>query len=244
MTLQVDAVCPGLLVLPDTYFPGWKATVNGEKQTIYATDGAFRGVTVPQGSSRVEFRYELRAFPLGIAIAIAGLVTFMVVWLVSVWRRRREVNPRVGDGSPPGEPTVGGNDPAERVDVRRAEFVGMRREVRPRIPRCADQLSRDAVALLRGEEDSQTSSKLERCSPTRSLLERTLVRGRADALWAGMDDVVEEPRVERARRDRIDVNPGSTHSSASVSANRTTPAFDAAYAPRRGRGAVAPPPES
>jgi uncharacterized membrane protein YfhO len=79
-----------LLVLPDTFFPGWKATVNGEERMIYATDGAFRGVTVPEGRSQVEFRYEPRAFPIGIAIAVAGLAAFAVVWLVSVWRRRRE----------------------------------------------------------------------------------------------------------------------------------------------------------
>jgi hypothetical protein len=46
-------------------------------------------VTVPQGASQVEFRYEPRAFPLGIAIAVAGLVAFVAVWLVSGWRRRR-----------------------------------------------------------------------------------------------------------------------------------------------------------
>jgi hypothetical protein len=86
VTLQVDAACPGLLVLPDTYFPGWRATVNGEEQTIYPTDGAFRGVTVPEGSSRVEFRYEPRAFPIGIVLAVTGLAGFAVAWLVS--RRR------------------------------------------------------------------------------------------------------------------------------------------------------------
>jgi hypothetical protein len=86
VTLQVDAACPGLLVLPDTYFPGWKATVNGDEQTIYPTDGAFRGVAVPEGSSRVEFRYEPRAFPIGIVLAVTGLAGFAVAWLVS--RRR------------------------------------------------------------------------------------------------------------------------------------------------------------
>jgi hypothetical protein len=90
VTLRVEAACPGLLVLPDTYFPGWKATVNGEEQPIYATDGAFRGVTVPKGTSEVQFRYQPRAFPLGIALALAGLVGFALVWLVSRWRRRSE----------------------------------------------------------------------------------------------------------------------------------------------------------
>ena len=38
-------------------YPGWRATVNGRPQTIFPTDGALRGVTVPEGTSRVEFRY-------------------------------------------------------------------------------------------------------------------------------------------------------------------------------------------
>ena len=63
VSVRVEAACPGLLVLPDTYFPGWKATVNGRQAPIYATDGAFRGVPVPEGTSRVEFRDEPRTLP-------------------------------------------------------------------------------------------------------------------------------------------------------------------------------------
>lgn len=88
VTLRVRAACPGLLVLPDTYYPGWQATVNGRAQTIHPTDGAFRGVTVPEGESTVEFRYEPRAFPIGIALALIGLAVFAVVWIVSWWRKR------------------------------------------------------------------------------------------------------------------------------------------------------------
>ena len=35
---------------------------------------------VPKGTSRVEFNYEPRAFPLGIALAVAGLIEFIGVW--------------------------------------------------------------------------------------------------------------------------------------------------------------------
>ena len=59
VSLRVETACPGLLVLPDTYFPGWKATVNGREETIYPTDGAFRGVIVPEGN--VARRIPLRA---------------------------------------------------------------------------------------------------------------------------------------------------------------------------------------
>jgi Bacterial membrane protein YfhO len=89
VTLRVQAACAGLLVLPDTYFPDWRATVNGRDRRIYATDGAFRGVTVPKGTSRVEFRYEPPAFTIGIALALAALAGFVGIGLVSWWRGRR-----------------------------------------------------------------------------------------------------------------------------------------------------------
>src|SRR3989440_671014 len=50
--LEVPAGAPGLLVLTDAYFPGWRATVNGRPAPIMPTDVAFRAscsaVTPPQ----------------------------------------------------------------------------------------------------------------------------------------------------------------------------------------------------
>jgi hypothetical protein len=89
VAVRVIAACAGLLVLPDTYFPGWKATVNGRSRTVYPTDGAFRGVVVPDGTSRVVFRYEPWAFPIGIVLAVAGLAGFVLVALVAWGRGRR-----------------------------------------------------------------------------------------------------------------------------------------------------------
>ena len=86
--LRVHAACPGLLVLPDAYFPGWKATVNDRETPIYPTNGALRGVLVPKGTSRVEFRYEPREFTAGIGVGLVGLGAFAVVALVLYWGRR------------------------------------------------------------------------------------------------------------------------------------------------------------
>jgi hypothetical protein len=96
VALRVETACPGLLVLPDIYYPGWKAFVNGRDQRIYATDGALRGVFVPPGTSHVEFRYEPRQLPIGLALAIGGLVVFLVVWVVPRWRVRRRRLLRAG----------------------------------------------------------------------------------------------------------------------------------------------------
>jgi uncharacterized membrane protein YfhO len=75
--------------------------VNGRNEKIYPTNGAFRGVLVPQGTSRVVFSYEPRAFPIGIVIAIAGLAGFALIALVA-WGRRRTTPLRaepVGSGT-------------------------------------------------------------------------------------------------------------------------------------------------
>ena len=93
VALHVDAGCGGVLVLPDVYFPGWTATVNGEDRTVYATDGAFRGVVVPKGASRVEFRYEPRAFRIGTAFGAAALAVFLAAGVVSIRRRRASAHP-------------------------------------------------------------------------------------------------------------------------------------------------------
>ena len=93
VSLRVEAACPGLLVLSDTYYPGWKATVNGRDRTIYPTNGTFRGVTVPEGISDVEFRYEPRALALGVVLAVSGLMSFTAIWLASAWRNRNRRSP-------------------------------------------------------------------------------------------------------------------------------------------------------
>src|SRR5262249_1821555 len=57
VALRVDAACAGLLVLPDTYFPDWDATVNGRNRPIHPTAGAFRGIAVPAGRSTLSLSY-------------------------------------------------------------------------------------------------------------------------------------------------------------------------------------------
>ncbi len=45
----------GFLALLDSYYPEWKATVDGQPTKIYLTDYTFRGVIVPAGNHTVRF---------------------------------------------------------------------------------------------------------------------------------------------------------------------------------------------
>ncbi|HXC35551.1 MAG TPA: YfhO family protein [Candidatus Acidoferrales bacterium] len=73
--LTVDALMaqPGFLLLLDTYFPGWTATVNGEKTPILRADYNFRAVQLPAGKSVVRFVYQPASFRWGIGLFLAGL---------------------------------------------------------------------------------------------------------------------------------------------------------------------------
>lgn len=69
-----------LLFFSDTYYPGWKAYVNGKSAKIYRADTAFRAVLVPPGSSIIEFKYESKSWYLGLDMLAFGLFMVSVIW--------------------------------------------------------------------------------------------------------------------------------------------------------------------
>ena len=77
--LQVEASRPALLVLADTYFPGWRASVDGTPAEILPVGGAVRGVRLPEGAHEVEFRYAPLSFSVGLLLAAlaAALLGFL-----------------------------------------------------------------------------------------------------------------------------------------------------------------------
>src|SRR5260370_1391764 len=63
VTASTDA--PAWLVLTDTWFPGWRARVDGADVVVQRADHAFRAVALPPGRHEVEFSFTPPRLPAG-----------------------------------------------------------------------------------------------------------------------------------------------------------------------------------
>ena len=81
----------GILVLSDTYYPGWRAFVDGVERPILRANHVFRAVVVPTGAREVVFSYEPDSFRYGLLVSVAAAA----LWLGLAWGGRRLVLPPV-----------------------------------------------------------------------------------------------------------------------------------------------------
>ena len=71
--LQVKGCGGGLLLLADTWAPGWSVRLDGEEAPLLRADTCMRGVALPPGDHKVEFLLSKAPFRLGLLLLAAGL---------------------------------------------------------------------------------------------------------------------------------------------------------------------------
>jgi hypothetical protein len=85
VAMEADAACRGLLILSETFYPGWEATVDGKPAPIIRANVALRGVALEKGRHRVEMRYRPRSVYTGLALTLVGLALAAAA-VVTSWR--------------------------------------------------------------------------------------------------------------------------------------------------------------
>jgi len=80
---------PGLVVLNDDLTPGWSVRVDGRAATALRVNDVMRGVAVPAGAHRIEWRYRVPGLRAGAALTLVALLALAAGAVVAVRRRRR-----------------------------------------------------------------------------------------------------------------------------------------------------------
>ena len=70
--------CDHLLYVSDTFYPGWKAYVDGKEVAIVRANYMFRAVPLPPGGHTVRFVYDPFSFKLGVAVSLVTLLGLVV----------------------------------------------------------------------------------------------------------------------------------------------------------------------
>ena len=85
--IQVSTDRPGFLVLADSFYPGWKAWIDGRQVAVLRADFAVRAVMLEAGEHVVSFAYEPDSFKMGLLISLVGLSSSIGMLLLAARSR-------------------------------------------------------------------------------------------------------------------------------------------------------------
>jgi hypothetical protein len=90
ISVAVSAASNALLILGEKYYRWWTAEIDGKPTTVVPVNHVLRGVYVPAGVHKVEFRFDPLPFKIGKYLTLTSFVLFAGM-LVREWRIRRRV---------------------------------------------------------------------------------------------------------------------------------------------------------
>jgi len=90
--INVHAPAGGYLVLSDSYYPGWRAEVDGRPAPIFRANFLVRAVWVEAGEREVVFRYQSRLYRAGMLISIAAVILCAAAALAIARREQKRAS--------------------------------------------------------------------------------------------------------------------------------------------------------
>jgi len=79
--IEVTTETPGILVLSESSYPGWRVFVDGKERECLWLNLLFQGVEIEEGNHQIDFIYHPKYFNLFFLISIVSLTAFFLIWL-------------------------------------------------------------------------------------------------------------------------------------------------------------------
>jgi len=89
ITLSLTAAAPALVVVAQSFFPAWRARVDGQSARLWRANHGFQAVEVPGGSHQVELVYRDACFNAGVTISACTLLGCLVLLFLFARNRAR-----------------------------------------------------------------------------------------------------------------------------------------------------------
>ncbi|HEY2933492.1 MAG TPA: YfhO family protein [Acidobacteriota bacterium] len=80
---EVEVSAPAVFVEFERYYAGWRAYLDGRVAPLFPADYLFRGVYVPAGRHKLEFKYQPTSLYIGLIIALLGLLLSGIVLVLA-----------------------------------------------------------------------------------------------------------------------------------------------------------------
>jgi hypothetical protein len=87
--IQADADADAYLLIADTYYPGWRAEVDGQPAPVERANYAFRAVPLPPGSHTVRLIFDPPLWRIGWLVALAAAIAMTLLCFRAMNRRVR-----------------------------------------------------------------------------------------------------------------------------------------------------------
>ena len=80
IVIDAEAAAPTVVVVAQTFYPGWRATVNGQPAPVLRANHAFQAIPIPAGKSIVRLDYVDWPFRIGAGISLLTLLGCCLLW--------------------------------------------------------------------------------------------------------------------------------------------------------------------
>lgn len=80
INIDINATRPGVIVLSESSYPGWHATLNGKKADIIRLNYLFQGVEIDSGRHKIRFEYRPPFFRLYMTISLLSVIVIILLW--------------------------------------------------------------------------------------------------------------------------------------------------------------------
>jgi len=87
--LKTQSPNDNFIVFSDTYYPGWKAYIDGKQTKIYKTDGILKGIYVPAGTHEIIFNFIPNNLWLGILLSVTSYASLIIIAIILFSRNKR-----------------------------------------------------------------------------------------------------------------------------------------------------------